>query len=279
MLSADHERQGKRQRVLTLYFVLVCAISWTLYYVAATAGGAAGTLVFYLGVFTPGLVALAWAWSERRGAGVKSLIAPLFHVNVPLRWYVFAISYMAAAKVLTAMVFRGAYGYWPPFGSGPWLLLPVVIVLATLTFGQAGEELGWRGHALPRLASRFGLRAASIIVGFVWAVWHLPLFFWFPQADTYLQSFPTYTVGVVAMSVAMTWLYARTRGSLMLMMLMHSAINQSIGMVSSAVPGATDVFALSSSRVAWITAGLLWVFALFALVTMQKASDSNRPRV
>jgi uncharacterized protein len=260
---------------MTAYFAVVCAISWSLFFAARTAGGAVGMLLFYLGVFTPGLVALAWAWWEQRAAGVRKLIAPLFHVNVPLRWYIFAIIYMPAAKLLTAVVYRGAYGDWPAFGNEPWILLPVVAVLATLTGGQAGEELGWRGHALPRLASRFGLRTASLIIGVVWAVWHLPLFFWFPQADTYHQSFPTYLVGVVALSVAMTWLYARTEGSLFLMMLMHSAINQSTGMVSSTVPGATNVFALSSSPAAWTTAGLLWLFATFALASMYRPRNST----
>jgi membrane protease YdiL (CAAX protease family) len=262
-----------------VFFVLVCAISWTLFFAASTAGGPAATLVFYLGVFTPGLVAIAWAWSERRGAGVRALTAPLLHVNVPLRWYVFAMSYMAVVKLVTALVYRAAYGDWPPFGAGPWILLPFVIAITTLSFGQAGEEVGWRGHALPRLASHLGLRSASLIVGAAWALWHLPLFFWFPQADTYHQSFPTYAIGVVALSVAMAWLYQRAGGSLFVMMLMHSGINQSLAIVSSAVPGATNAFALSSSPTAWITTGVLWLFAAWALMTMREQPPSGGARV
>ena len=170
-------------------------------------------------------------------------------------------------------MYRVLYGVWPAFGSEPWFFIVGATIFSTLTGGQAGEELGWRGYALPRLAERLGLRSAGVLIGVVWAAWHLPLFYWFPQADTYRQSFPTYALGVVAISVAMTWLYARTNGSLFLTMLMHSAVNQSKGIVSSAVPGATNVFAPSTSAVAWITVATLWGFAIYALVKMPRLNQ------
>jgi uncharacterized protein len=255
------------------YFALVCAITWSFYYLArGMQDSAARTIVFHLGVFTPGLLALILTAWQRRRPGLAELTSRLFRVDVSVRWYVFAVTYMAAAKLITALVFRGLYGDWPAFGSEPWFLIAAATVFSTLIGGQAGEEIGWRGYALPRLASRFGLRSASLLIGVVWALWHLPLFFWFPEAGTYGQSFPTYALGVIAISVAITWLYAHTNGSLFLAMLLHSAINQSIGIVSSAVPGATAVFAPSSSAVAWITVGVLWAFATYALVRMPATS-------
>jgi uncharacterized protein len=259
------------------YFALVCAVTWSFYYLArGMPDTAARTIVFHLGVFTPGILALVLAAWARGGSGVAQLTSRLFRVDVPVRWFVFAVTYMAAAKLITAAVFRGLYGEWPAFGSEPWYLIAVATVFSTVAGGQAGEELGWRGYALPGLASRFGLRSAALIIGVVWAVWHLPLFFWFPEADTYGQSFPTYALGVMAISIAITWLYAHTNGSLFLTMLMHSAINQSVGIVSSAVPGATDVFAPSSSAIAWITVSVLWAFAAYALVRMPATSRALR---
>ena len=121
---------------------------------------------------------------------------------------------------------------------------------------QAGEEIGLRGYALPRLSQQFGLAPASIILGIIWATWHLPLFF-VPRADTFGQSFPLYVLQVIAISVALAWLYWRTEGSRLLVMLLHAAINNTKDIVPSVVPGATDAFALSSSRVAWLTVLLL----------------------
>ena len=256
------------------YLALTYAVTWTLFFIArGTDTWAFRPVVFYAGVFAPGILAvLLTAWRDgRRGLG--ALLARLIRVDVPMRWYVFAVTYMAAAKLVTAAVYRVLYGDWPAFGSEPWFLIVAATIFSTLTGGQAGEELGWRGYALPRLAARLGLRSAGVIIGVVWAAWHLPLFYWFPQADTYRQSFPTYALGVVAISVAMTWLYARTNGSLFLTMLMHSAVNQSKGIVSSAVPGATNVFAPSTSAVAWITVATLWGFAIYALVKMPRLTQ------
>jgi membrane protease YdiL (CAAX protease family) len=71
--------------------------------------------------------------------------------------------------------------------------------------GQVGEELGWRGYALPRLARRFGLGGASLVLGVLWAGWHLPLFYML-GGDTVGQSFPLFVCQVTALSVAIAWL-------------------------------------------------------------------------
>jgi membrane protease YdiL (CAAX protease family) len=186
---------------------------------------------------------------------------------VAARWYVFAIGYIPAVKLTVALVHRVATGAWPRFGSEPWYLIPFAIAISTPV--QAGEEIGWRGYALPRLAARFGLGGASLLLGLIWAFWHLPQFF-IPEADTYGQSFLVFALQVTALSVAMAWLYARTNGSLLLVMLMHAAVNNAKDIVPSAVPGATNIFGLSASLVAWLTVTLLWICAAYFLARMPK---------
>ena len=132
---------------------------------------------------------------------------------------------------------------------------------------QAGEEIGWRGYALPRLARQLVLVRASIVLGVIWACWHLPLFF-IPGSDNYGRSFPVYLLAVTALSVAMAWLYWRTNGSLLLTMLMHAAVNNSNIVPSAVLPGA-DPFALSAPLVAWLTAALLSICAVYFLVRMR----------
>ena len=147
--------------------------------------------------------------------------------------------------------------------------------IAISTWVQAGEEIGWRGYALPRLANRFGLAPASVILGLVWASWHLPLFF-VPESSTFGQSFPLYLLQVTALSVAMAWLYANTRGSLLPVMLMHAAVNNTKDIVPSADPHATNVWALSHSLVAWLTVALLWLCAGYFLLQMRKIPRQSR---
>jgi membrane protease YdiL (CAAX protease family) len=144
----------------------------------------------------------------------------------------------------------------------------VAIIFSTPV--QAGEEIGWRGYALPRLARSLGLGGASIVLGIIWACWHLPFFF-IPGSDNAGQSFPVYLLAVTAISVAMAWLYWRTKGSLLLTMLMHAAINNTAGIVSSPA-STTNPFALKTSLVAWLTAAVLWLSAAYFLIRMRGAT-------
>ena len=131
---------------------------------------------------------------------------------------------------------------------------------------QAGEEIGWRGFAF-RLAARLGPARASLLLGIVWAIWHLPLFF-VPGIDNYGQSFAIFALQVTAISVPMAWLYARTSGSLLLVMLMHGASNQTRNIVPSAVPATAHALTLSTYLPAWLTVMLLWIAACYFLFRM-----------
>jgi uncharacterized protein len=109
------------------------------------------------------------------------------------------------------------------------------------------------------------------VLGVLWATWHLPLFF-FPGADTENQSFPVYLLEVTALSVAIAWLYAKTRGSLLPVMLLHAAVNNTKDIVPAADPHATSPWALSHSPVAWLTVAVLWLCAGYFLLRMRRAS-------
>lgn len=253
------------------YFVLTVIVTWALWFASGIASPAAPPRapLFLLGVFAPGLIAIGLTAREARRAGVTALLRRLIQWQVPLRWYLFAVAYMVVVKLTVAVLYRVVWGAWPRFGDEPWFLLLAATVSSTLLGGQAGEELGWRGYALPRLAERFGLRIASLLIGLVWALWHLPLFL-FPAADTYNQSFALYTLQVTAVSVAMAWLYANTEGSLLPVMLLHAAVNNTKDIVPSADPAATSPWSLSHSPVGWLTVGLLWLVAGYCLARMPR---------
>src|SRR5262249_44711079 len=121
-----------------------------------------------------------------------------------------------------------------------------------------------------RLARYVGLRLASIVLGVIWACWHLPLFY-IPVGDTYHQSFAVYLVSVTAMSVTMAWLYWRSNGSLLPTMFLHAAVNNTKDIVPSAVNAGTPAVLLGASLVAWIAAALLWICGIYFLVRMRRA--------
>jgi membrane protease YdiL (CAAX protease family) len=229
------------------------------------------TLLLYIGTFTPSLVALAMTARIDGSDGLRALFDRVLHGDVPARWYVFAVGYLPAVKLTAALVHRVAIGAWPRFGETPWYVIVPAIIFSTPV--QAGEEIGWRGYALPRLAARFGVARASVLLGIGWAAWHLPLFF-IPGVDHYGQSFPLFVVGVTALSIAMAWLYVHTDGSLLLAMLMHSAVNQTTLLFPSAIAGATNPLTLSGSLVGWLSAAFSWIGAAYLLVRMRRIDSS-----
>ena len=231
---------------------------------ATVAGG-----LFLLGTFVPGIVALAFTDRAEGRAATRALLRRVFEWRVDARWYVFAVGYMPAIKLSVALAHRLATGAWPRFGQEAWYLMAVAIAFSTWV--QAGEEIGWRGYALPRLTDRIGLAPASVILGIIWAGWHLPLFF-VPGVDKFGQSFPLYLLQVTALSVAAAWLYWRTQGSLLLVMLFHAAVNNTKDIVPSAVPDATNPFGLTTTLAAWLTVAFLWIAAAYFLVRMPKTA-------
>lgn len=259
-------------RSLFKFFLLTYIVSWSLWISAAVilpgaAGfGAISGVLYMLGVFAPAIVALVLTARAEGRPGTFVLLRRTIKWSVAVRWYVFAIAYMVVIKLTAALLLRVATGTWPVFGNEAVYIMAIAIVFSTPV--QSGEEIGWRGYALPRLSDRLGLSSASLILGVIWACWHLPFFF-ISGTDKSGQSFPVYLLDVTALSVAMAWLYWRTNGSLLLTMLMHAAVNNTKDIVPSAVSGATHTFSFSSSRIAWLSAAILWICAAYFLARMR----------
>jgi len=274
-------------RAIGTFLLLTFATTWGLWALVIWASGgdhapgpvpglAIGGPLFLVGVFAPGLIAVALtAWAGGRGATL-ALLRRIVAWRVSLRFYAFALLLMPVVKLAVAGLYRALTGTWPHFGETNAVVLAAATVLSTV--GQAGEEVGWRGYLLPRLTERVGLAGASIIVGVVWAVWHLPLFF-ARGTDTYHQSFLLYALQLTAYSIALAWLYWRTGGSLLLTMFMHAAFNNMKDIVPSGLVAGGRVFSFDSTLVFRLTVLLLWIVAAFLLVRMPRASRRPTPNV
>ena len=259
---------------LPKFFTLTFAatwICWTASVAIARDNGSAAIAgaLFLLGTFAPALVALALTDRIEGRAATRALLRRVFEWRVDAKWYVFAVGYMPVIKLSIALVHRFATGGWPRFSQEPWYLLVAAIVVSTWV--QAGEEIGWRGYALPRLTDRFGLAPASVILGIFWASWHVPLFL-APEGDLFGQSFPLYVLQVTAVSVAMAWLYWRTKGSLLLVMLPHAVVNNTPRIIPADVADGTSPWAISTSFVTWLGVAFLWIVAAYFLVRMPKTA-------
>ena len=126
-------------------------------------------------------------------------------------------AWCAGKPVLANLVPRPAQ-----WSGTPWIPLSFVAIL--VLGGPLGEEPGWRGFALPRLLGRMNALAASLVLGILWVVWHLPLF-WLEGSSQAGGSIPLFAGAVCAFSFLFTWAYLKTGSNLFAAVLFHSGIN------------------------------------------------------
>jgi len=150
---------------------------------------------------------------------IKSLLKGFLKWRVGIKWYLAAFFIMLGPLVF-ALIYNLFGGESP--GIDPNLTIPIILYYLLFTFlsGPLSEEAGWRGFALPRLQSRFSALISSIILGLIWAFWHLPLYFIEERLELYI-----FVPLVLVISILMTWVYNNSRGSLILTLIMHFSFN------------------------------------------------------
>jgi membrane protease YdiL (CAAX protease family) len=140
------------------------------------------------------------------------------------------------------------------------------ILLWVVTYGF-GEEIGWRGFALPRLQKDHSALVATLILGTGWAIWHLPAFWYLPTfMELGLAGFPAVAMGVLVGSVVYTWLYNSTGGSICALAVWH---------------GLYDFFVAarpSEGVVAAIMSILIVLWAVVVLLAYGPATLSRSPK-
>ncbi len=234
-------REHRPLRSVALFYVLAFTLSWLIEIPqAAVARGLLHIdlpgVVGFLAPLAPALAAVALSAREGGTAGIRRLLGGLVRWRVAPGWYAVAFTaFPTLGLVAVGLASIGArrgpdfsVGYihdvFPQFPTNlsPWLLLPPFLLYSILT--SAPEEVGWRGFALPRLQERFGALYASLAVGLLWGLWHLPLFF-FPQAVQSGLSFPVFLAGTLSTSIMFTWIFNGTGRSLLLVSVLHSSFN------------------------------------------------------
>ncbi len=259
----------KRRPVLA-YFVLTLVISWGSLLLIMGVGGILGTTavprerepMLYVGMLLgPSLAGLLLTGLVDARLGFREVLSRLRRWQVGAGWYAIAILTspgLMAAVLLPLTLFSSAYvpGI---LTSGDKVTLMVSGLVAGALVGIF-EELGWTGFAIPRLRLRYGVLATGLIVGFVWGLWHMPLFVASARAS---QSVPPLVKLAVllfsvlpAFRVLMVWVYDRT-GSLLVAMLMH--MSQTATALILAIPdadGPTVVTDLVCAAALWLVVGL-----------------------
>lgn len=250
-------KQLRNRYPVVTFVILTYAISWAIWVPLGVAQ--IDTPLYKIGAFAPTLVALILTGLAGGRTGIQQLLQRLLIWRVHIGWYLFSLL-STAVGVLSAIglhVWLG--GAVPEFNDPAQLYLVIPVFLYVLFTSVIGEEIGWRGYALPRLQARYSALEASLILGLVWGVWHLPLFW---MAGNFHQQIPIslFLLQTTGFSILYTWMANHTRGSLLLAHLFHAASNTTIG-VLPVLPMDTG----GSLRPLWLVVGILWGTALIVV--------------
>lgn len=200
--------------------------------------------LFILAVYAPGFAGVFLIWWHHGIRGLVSFFRRLTLWRAPMLWWLFLILGIPAI-VYAGAALKGSIS--DPFAFSSWTQALPALALA-LFLGPI-EEFGWRGLALPLLQRRFAPFWAGLIVGIIWAVWHIPAFLMSgtPQSA---WSFAPYFAGVVAISVILTPLFNAARGSLLIAVLYHFQMMNPI--FPDAQPWDNLLFATAAVIIVWL---------------------------
>jgi membrane protease YdiL (CAAX protease family) len=246
MTDAAAERSGPAREgllarhPLVSFFIIVYAATWLVQLpLVSLSETGVGLLPFSsplppvaaigIGVFLgPFLTAFIMTGVTEGRAGIGRLLRRIVLWRVGLRWYLVVLVGPPVLIALGAVVLPGALASFQLDLS--WL--PVVVIGTIVAFFLVGllEETGWRGFALPRLQRQHGPLVGSLILGPLWGLWHLPLFLW-PTWNTPPNFPPTFfdilffVLTSIAMTIVYTWVFNNTKGSVFMVMWLHSSQN------------------------------------------------------
>ena len=228
-----------------VFLGLTLALSWFVFwgplalfkipaisFVSEVKGPAWAIALFFIGGFVPSLLAIFLTWKKEGTAGLRHLGRRIVQINIGWRWYLAAVLVVILATMgqLVIISLMGQAFDMTLFVAQLGSFLPLLIL------GPLSEEIGWRGYALGRLQTRWNALTSSLIVGLVWALWHLPLFMMVGTSQHELGiPFIGFLAGVMANSIFYTWLYNNTKQSIWSAILLHWLYTYAAQVVSTGV--------------------------------------------
>ncbi|UGT64243.1 CPBP family intramembrane glutamic endopeptidase [Nocardia asteroides] len=231
-----HER-----RRLIGFFVTAFALTWVWWIPAALIErGVLSLELPWIALMIPGglgplVAALIWAGRRTGGDGIRPFLRRAFRWRAAPRFYLLATVGMAALILGTVPVHLLAGASWDGAGALSGLVaLPAVLVFTFVLGGGIDEEFGWRGFALPRLQALLPIWAANLLLGLLWSLWHLPLW-WNPAVAQSDLNFPLYIVSTTGFCFVLGWLYNASAGNVMVVVTAHTFANLAYGLQAGAI--------------------------------------------
>ena len=247
-------------RKLIQFFFITFAFSWLLWLPQVLKFNGFPNLPDIVGLpgmfapFGPAIAAFYLVWRQDGKGGVKTLWLRGWRLNFKKVWLLptLLLGPVTALLAMAILILINGSFSWE-YGVPAMMIFPIFLLIY---FTNAlPEEYGWRGYALDSLQEKTNPLVASLILGLIWALWHLPLFF---IEGTTQAAIPMYQffLQTIVLSFFYTWLHNNTDGSVLIAILFHAVTNTA----AAAVP----FWTIDLGR--WINFGLLLFTAIVVLV-------------
>ena len=225
-----------REHPLFFFFFLAYAFSWivSLPYVLSIWGILPGNYMtgFMLKQWAGPTLAAATMTRVLEGKpGSARLRSRIRQWRAGWHWYLFILLGIPLLILLGVMLLPGTFAGFRGLSARLLVTYPAYFVVVFVGVGLP-EEIGWRGFALPRMQQRYGPLGGTLLLGVLWAFWHL-LYFFTPDhgggpgvaSTTLIKNFALFFMLVMAMSIIFTWVFNKTKGSILVASIMHTAID------------------------------------------------------
>jgi membrane protease YdiL (CAAX protease family) len=237
--SASSQRSVLARYPLVFYFLIAFSFSWLMflpgvltYYGVLNISDSLVGVLGITGLLGPILSGFVMTAVTEGRAGIRRWLRRIVLWRVGLRWYLFALIGLPLAMVLATIIVRpGALESFQTLA--PLSVLPYLgaFVFMVLIGGPLFEEPGWSGFALPRLQRVHSPLVGGLILGSLWALWHLPGFLIpsqdltdIPPRGTVLDFF-VFALALIGLRLVMQWVFNNTRGSVLMAILIHASWN------------------------------------------------------
>jgi uncharacterized protein len=188
------------------------------------------------GAWAPTIASLLLIGLSEGLQGIRVFLKRLFHWRVSIGWYLvvlFGISAIASLAIQAGILLGSpSPALTLPAGVSRGALpgaLPIIFLVNIFLGGPLAEDIGWRGYILPKMRERMSALHASLIIGVIWAIWHLPYFLFLGWRDLVGDiPFLWFALLTTSWSVLFAWVYVNTQ-SILMPVLFHAAINTTLG--------------------------------------------------
>jgi uncharacterized protein len=238
---ASPQRSLLARHPLISFFVMAYAFSWIVWSPWVLSEDGVGLLPYQLSGATTGLLSAAaillgptlsgfiMTGITEGKEGIRRLLHRIVLWRVGLRWYLFALIGVPVVMALGTVILPEGLSSLLGLGPGYVLTYLSTYVLVVILGGPLFEEPGWRGFALPRLQPLHGPLVGTLILGLLWALWHLPEFLvpaWAEASGgSSFLAIVKFVLIAIAFAIVTTWVFNNTKGSVFMAILVHASID------------------------------------------------------